>query len=712
MRRTSHPSRIIVNHSVSSSQKANRLIREKSPYLLQHAYNPVDWHAWGEEAFHRARKEDKPIFLSIGYSTCHWCHVMEHESFENLEIAKILNDHFISIKVDREERPDLDQIYMAATQAMTGAGGWPMSVWLNHDLKPFHAGTYFPPDSRYGRPGFGELLTRIHETWVQDRKKVDDSGDRLTEALKEDSGARPESSAIPTGAVADAYKHFQRTFDPTDGGFGRAPKFPRAVQFDFLFRYHAATGDRHALHMALFTLRKMVQGGMYDQLGGGFHRYSVDEEWRVPHFEKMLYDNGQLLGVYTEAWQITRDDFYRQAARDIIRYMARDMTSPEGAFFSAEDADSEGHEGTFYVWTEDETRSLLGETAAKVIMTHYDFKDGGNFEHGKNVLHNILSIGETAKKTNKTEEDVRRIIEESKTKLFEARSKRPRPHLDDKILTAWNGLMISGLARAGRAFGETDDVKRAARAADFILTQLRDPSNGRLLRRYRDGEARGTAFLDDYAFFIAGLIDLFEADHDPRWLREADRLIQEQIQRLWDSRDGGFFFAGADDPYLLFRAKSDYEGAEPSGNAVAAVNLLRLAQLTHSQDYRDRAEKILKAFSEKIRQFPSAMPTMLCAFNDSLTPTRQIVIAGDPQKADTRAMLREVNPRYLPNTVILLADGGERQAELAKRLSFLEAVKPLNGKATAYVCRDYVCQKPTNDLSVLRKILDAAVEKK
>jgi len=698
-----------VSTTPSSKTRSNRLVHEKSPYLLQHAYNPVDWHPWGEEAFERARKENKPIFLSIGYSTCHWCHVMEHESFENPGIAKVLNDYFISIKVDREERPDLDQIYMAATQAISGSGGWPMSVWLNHDLEPFYAGTYFPPDSRHGRPGFPDLLQRIHQAWVEDRKNVDASGNKLAQALREMTGPRGDGAPIAVGAIAEAYQHFQQSFDSRLGGFGRAPKFPRAVQFPFLFRYYVATGDRDALHMALFTLQRMAQGGIYDHLGGGFARYSVDAEWRVPHFEKMLYDNAQLLSAYTEAWQITHDDFYQGVARDIIRYIARDMTDKGGAFHSAEDADSEGEEGTFYVWTDTELRSLLGDEAAEVVMRHYDFRPGGNFEHDKNVLHGVHTLEETARRTGRTAEEVRKIIAESKAKLFEARSKRSRPGLDDKILTSWNGLMISGVARAGRILDDENYTQPASRAADFILTKLRDPKTGRLLHRYRDGEARGAAFLDDYAFLVDGLLSLFEATQDPRWLGEAIRLTDEQVKFLWDEKDGGFYFAGSDDPTLLLRPKSDYEGAEPSGNSVAVLNLLRLAQLTGKDEYRQKADRTLKSLSANVHQFAASMPLLLCGFSDSLSKPRQVVIAGDPTRPDTREMWREVNRTYLPNTILLLADGGKRQQEMAQHLPFLSGLKPVNGKATAYVCQDYTCKAPTTDLEQLRKLLKATL---
>ncbi len=687
------------------SHPSNHLIHEKSPYLLQHAHNPVDWHPWGDLAIEKARREDKPIFLSIGYSTCHWCHVMEHESFENPDIAALLNEHFVSIKVDREERPDLDQIYMAATQAMTGSGGWPMSVWLNHELKPFFAGTYFPPDSRYGRPGFRDVLLSLHHTWVDQRARVDATSERMHATLRDMTGAHPPGEPLTSEIFAEACSYFERSFDKLLGGFGNAPKFPRAVQFPFLLRHHPAGGNPTARNMALFTLEKMARGGIYDQLGGGFHRYSVDAEWRVPHFEKMLYDNAQLLGVFVEAWQITHDSFHHEIARDIIHYITRDMTDPGGAFHSAEDADSEGAEGTFYVWTEEEVVALLGRGAAEVIFTHYDFQKGGNFEHGKNVLHNILHPQETAEKIGKSEEEVRKSIDHAKKKLFEARCKRPRPHLDDKILTAWNGLMISGLARAGLVFDDSNAVANAAHAAEFILTHLRDPKSGNLLRRYRDGEARVAAFLDDYAFFIAGLLDLFEASQDPHWLGEAVRLVKEQIGFLWDDAGGGFFFARSDDPTLLLRPKNDYEGAEPSGNAISAHNLLRLAHLTGDTSLHAKGEQTIRSSATTLKQFPAAMPLMLCAFQNSLEAPKHLVVAGDPMKSDTQAMWRFVRQIHLPNTLLLLADGGEGQNKLSQYLPVLKDMKPLQGKPTAYFCENFTCQAPTNDLVHLKKIL-------
>jgi uncharacterized protein len=694
-----------LNNSISTTAKANRLIHEKSPYLLQHAYNPVDWFPWGAEAFEKAKKENKPIFLSIGYSTCHWCHVMEHESFENPGIAKILNEHFVSIKIDREERPDLDQIYMTATQAVTGSGGWPMSVWLNHKLEPFYTGTYFPPESRFGRPGFADVLLQLHQVWEEQPSKINQSASKITDVLKQITGAKPETAVIPKKIISEAYDHFANSFDHLFGGFGNAPKFPRAVQFPFLFRYYFETGEGNSLNIALFTLRRMAQGGMYDQLGGGFHRYSVDVEWRVPHFEKMLYDNAQLLSTYTEAWQLTHESFFEEIARDIIRYVARDMTAPGGAFFSAEDADSEGEEGTFYVWTQQEVEKIIGPKATEIISLCYNFRPDGNFEHGKNVLHRIYSTQEIAHKLGKSPEEIQTCIEEAKAKLFEARLKRPRPHLDDKIITAWNGLMIGGMAKAARVFGEKEFLERASKAAEFVLAHLYDSKTKRLLRRFRDGEARGNGFLDDYSFFISGLLELFESSQDPRWLTEAIRLMDEQIQFFWDTPHGGFYFARADDPTLLIRPKSDYEGAEPSGNSVSTINLLRLSQLTDSKEYRQKAEQTLKAVSSQLTQFPVSMPLMLCAYLDSVGKPSQIIIAesNDPNGP---AMWNEVNQNYLPNTTLIRIKEEAKQRELAKHIPSLANMKIRNEKSSAFICRDFVCQTPIHELKDLKEALE------
>ncbi len=685
--------------AASPRPRANRLAGEKSPYLLQHAANPVDWHPWGDEAIAKARREDKPIFLSIGYSTCHWCHVMERESFENAEIAAYLNAHFVPIKVDREERPDLDQLYMTATQAMTGGGGWPMSVWLNPRLEPFFCGTYFPPDDRGGRPGFLEMLRRIQRAWKESRGTLDEQAGRLARAVGSlvDEGDAP--AAAPVSLPATAYRHFERSFDATFGGFGGAPKFPRPVQFSFLFRYAAATGDGRARDMALLTLERMAHGGIRDQVGGGFHRYSVDAEWRVPHFEKMLFDNAQLLAAYCAAWQFTRQPIFEEVAREIAEYIRRDMTSPEGAFFSAEDADGEGHEGRFYAWRLEELREALGAEEARIVAERFACVAEGNFEDGRNVLHPAEEIEAVARRLGMPAAKVRNVVARAKPKLFAARARRARPLRDDKVIASWNGLMISGLATAGRAFGDAAFATMAARAAEFILVRLRDPATGRLLRRWRDGEARGVAFLDDYAFLAAGLLDLFEASGEARWLEEARRLTAEQIEGFWDATRGGFFLARGDDPTLFVRPKSDYEGAEPSGNSVAALNLLRLAGLTGDEAYRARAEETLRAFGPRLERFPPAMPLMMCAVMDHLAPPRQVVVAAGADREQAETLWREVNRCFLPHTTLFGPN--------APRPRALAGMKPVNGRSAVYVCRNFACHAPTTDPDQLLEALGA-----
>ncbi len=559
----------------------NRLAQEKSPYLLQHAHNPVDWYAWGEEAFEKARSEEKPIFLSIGYSTCHWCHVMERESFESDAIAELLNANFISIKVDREERPDVDAVYMTVLQALSGSGGWPMSLFLTPDLHPIFAGTYFPPVPTHGRPSFGQLLVSVLEFWGTHRSQIIASGIEITTALRERINVSDErKQTIDIRSLADStFQHFEQTFDPTEGGFGGAPKFPRPVQFDFLFNYYKAFGNDKAREMSLLTLRKMALGGMHDHLGGGFHRYSVDRVWRISHFEKMLYDQAQLLNSYLDAWQITHDIFFRDVAIDIIEYVLRDMTHIGGAFFSAEDADSEGEEGKFYVWTLAEMIGALGDDA-EVFANYYGVTLEGNFEHGKNVLY-VADLSDSSHKHFTTH----------RQKLFTEREKRPPPLRDDKILTSWNGLMIGAIARAGDILNEPRFVQSAVAAAEFIWTELR--LMGTLLHRWHSGEARFDAYLDDYAFLIKGYLDLYEATFDIKWVDRVIELQQEQDLVLYDEKDGGYFHA-RELPDILLRTKSDYDGAEPSGNSISALNLFRLSHFTEEERYKIREEEILR----------------------------------------------------------------------------------------------------------------------
>ncbi|MFZ2640690.1 MAG: thioredoxin domain-containing protein [Verrucomicrobiia bacterium] len=697
----------------SGPRKSNRLAKEKSPYLLQHACNPVDWHPWGPEAFETARRENKPIFLSIGYSTCHWCHVMEHESFENAEIAGVLNRWFVPVKVDREERPDVDQIYMTAVQAMTGQGGWPLSVWLTPDLKPFYGGTYFPPRSAFGRPGFTEILTRIHEVWEQQHEQVLQQSRQLHDAIVAATTAGGAPGEIDADLPGAAYDQFRIQYDEEHGGFGGAPKFPRPAQLNFLLRYWKRTGDAKALEMTTHTLRQMALGGMYDQLGGGFARYSVDERWHVPHFEKMLYDNAQLVVSYCEAWQITREPFLAGVARDVLRYISRDMTHSEGAFYSAEDADSEGVEGKFYAWTMRELRDALGAEEAKFVGEYFGCEEKGNWDdptgHGPknaNVLFVARTFEQMAKLFGGTPQQARERIESARRKLSEVRSRRIRPHLDDKILTAWNGQMIGAFACAAQTFDEPQYLAAATRAAEFVLAKLYDPQTRTLLRRWRDGEAKVEGFLDDYAFFAAGLLELYEASFDVQWLDRAVELTDTMIARFHDEAGGGFWFTPPGQTDIIARMKDDYDGAQPSGNSIAIANLQKLAQFTDPPRYAAIADESLRRLLPRFRQTPTAVPQWLCALDATLVGHRQIVIAGTPDAADTKAMLRAVRERYLPDTILLLADGGPRQAVMAKRLKFLADIKPLGGRATAYVCESHVCSAPTNDLAVLQKMLD------
>ena len=686
----------------TTSRKPNRLIHEKSPYLLQHAYNPVDWYPWGEEAFARARKENRPIFLSIGYSTCHWCHVMERESFENEGIAAVMNQYFICIKVDREERPDIDKVYMTAVQATTGSGGWPMSVWLTPELKPFFCGTYFPPDSRYGRPGFKDLLQRVHDVWEGNHTGVLAQASQIMETINRyASVGEGNSSNRPLDEVplSLGFDQFRTSYDAVHGGFSMAPKFPRPVALNFLFRYQARTNEAAAGEMALHTLRAMGEGGLFDQLGGGFHRYSVDQKWLVSHFEKMLYDQAQLISSYIDAYRITRDPFYADIARRTCDYVLRDMTSPEGGFYSAEDADSEGVEGKFYVWTRDEIDKIIGDKdKADIFCRYYGVEREGNWEHSNNVLHVALTPEETAKLFHKSGKEITAILDEGRAKLFAAREKRVRPHRDEKILTAWNGLMISAFARAAQALDEPKYRVAAEKAAQYILaSRLKD---SKLTRT-----ATVSAMVEDYAFFANGLVDLYEADFDPLWLRKATELADAMLARFYDAKEGGFFQTDGRDPSVIVRSKEDYDGAEPSGNSMATLLLLRLAQFTDRADYRNAAEKTLQLFGGHLTKAPQVVPQMLCALDFYLSKPKQIVIAGKADAADTRAMLRALHDRYLPNAIVVLADSGESQKALVRFLPFLETIKPMDGKATAYVCVNYACQLPTSDLSKMLALL-------
>ncbi len=709
---------------------ANRLSREKSPYLLQHAHNPVDWLPWGEEAFAKARQENKPIFLSIGYSTCHWCHVMAHESFESEKVAAIMNREFVNIKVDREERPDVDRVYMTFVQATTGGGGWPMSVWLTPELKPFVGGTYFPPEDRYGQPGFSKVLERIAAAWKQDHEKIAEQGTQIIAALAQAEAAGGDAVQLGAAALDAAYQQIARSYDAHEGGFGTSPKFPRPVTLNFLFRIYArareSASGKHALEMNLFTLRKMAAGGIHDHLGGGFHRYSVDGFWHVPHFEKMLYDQAQLAVAYLEAFQVTPEPLFEEVARDILDYVRRDMTAPEGGFFSAEDADSEvpgagvadpGHaakaEGAFYIWSKQEVDAALG-ASADIFNYHYHIQPDGNVPPvadphaeftGKNILIELQTIAETAKHFQKEEAAVRQLLAQGRATLLALRSKRARPHLDDKIITAWNGLMISAFAHGAQVLGDRGYLEAATRAATFVRTQLYDQSRKVLVRNFREGQSEVEGFADDYAFVIQGLLDLYEASFDVAWLQFAVELQETQDRLFFDQERGGYFNGTGRDASILLRLKENNDSAEPAASSVAALNLLRLAQIRNEQRWYERAEKTIDAFSPQIGHFASAMPQMLVALELSLSRPRQVVIAGKPDAKETGALLAEIHRHFLPNKIVLLADGGDGQKYLEEKLEAVRGMKPVEGKPAAYVCENFACQAPVTDTAALHKLL-------
>jgi uncharacterized protein len=691
--------------------QTNALIEEKSPYLRQHAQNPVAWLPWGETAFEKARKEDKPIFLSVGYSTCHWCHVMAHESFEDENVAEILNREFVPVKVDREERPDVDRIYMLFVQASTGSGGWPMSVWLTPQLKPFFGGTYFPPDSRYGRPGFRDLLQHLARAWKQEREKIESSSAQVLEQLR--GMASSTSAAIrPERELFDsAFWQFRRMFDSKWGGFGNAPKFPRPVALNYLLRYHSASGNAEALDMVTATLRGMAAGGMHDHLGGGFHRYSVDERWFVPHFEKMLYDQAQLAVAYLEAYQVTGEAKFAATARDIFSYVMRDLTDPHGGFYSAEDADSpdpenpsHSGEGAFYIWKKSEIDGLLNATDAAMFCARFDVRPEGNVEQdphgeftGRNILYEALpdqAMGEdeAGGATPLEGAKARQALEGAKHVLFDARAKRPRPHLDTKILTSWNGLMISAFAKGYAVLGDKQYLDAAERATSFLLSTMYDANSGLLLRRFCEGESAVPAFLDDYAFFAQALIDLFEAGFNASYLGVAANLAKNGLQQFEDSEQGGFFSTAAGASDLLLRMKDDYDGAEPSGNSVGADVLLRLAHLTGDTTFSDRAEKCLRWAAPRMQAQPTMAPQMLVALGRSLSEPEQVVIRCPEIEPEVQNLLSERRQKFSPYsvTVVLTDESARKLAQAAPFLAQLER----KGHITLYECRNFACELP------------------
>ena len=682
----------------------NRLSNETSPYLLQHAHNPVNWYPWGEEALARAKREDKPILLSIGYSACHWCHVMERESFENEGIAAIMNQHFVNIKVDREERPDLDEIYMNAVQIMTRQGGWPMTMFLTPELQPFYGGTYFPPDDRYGRPGFANVLEAVAAAYRDRRGDVSKQADEIVEHLTQMSSVSDHGHDLTTDLLDGAFRHYRSTFDSQYGGFGNAPKFPPSMGLPFLLRYWLRTENPNALEMAELTLEKMARGGMYDQLGGGFHRYSTDAVWLVPHFEKMLYDNAQLVVAYLEAYQATKKPFYREIAAETLDYVLREMYDAEkGGFYSAQDADSEGVEGKFFVWSLDEVERLLGRENAKIFCEYYDITESGNFE-GENILHVQTPLDIFAKKLRRDEAELEAILLEGKQKLFEVREGRIKPGLDDKILTSWNGIMIRGMAVGYQLLNDRRYLEAAEKSADFILTEL-SQADGLLLRTYRAGKSHLNAYLEDYSYLSAGLVALHEASFNPRWLQQAGRLTEIMIEQFWDDTSSGFFFTGKAHESLIVQSKSAYDSATPSGTAMAVHSLLRLAKHLDRPDFREKAVQALGLYYHQMENAPSGSGQLLCELEFLLSAPREIAVVGEKNADDTKVVLQEIHGRFLPNKILALLDPSNNKSTADVSTPLTDGKTQIEGKATVYVCENYACQVPTTDVVELGTFL-------
>ncbi|MEY2407938.1 MAG: uncharacterized protein QOF48_608 [Verrucomicrobiota bacterium] len=675
----------------------NHLALEKSPYLLQHAHNPVDWHAWGDEAFQKARAEDKPIFLSIGYSTCHWCHVMERESFENTNTAAYLNEHFISIKVDREERPDVDKIYMTFVQAMTGAGGWPLNVFITPDLKPFYGGTYWPPEQRQGRPSFLTVLQQIHTAWTGKREQLTNSSATMHAKLMELTARPGATNEILTPAVLlNAGRELKEGYDARNGGWGRAPKFPSPSHPAFVLRHAVRTQDAEAMEMFLHTCERMAAGGIYDQLGGGFSRYSVDEKWLVPHFEKMLYDNAQLLGLYLDAYLVSGNASFASVARDILRYLLRDMRHPDGGFYSAEDADSEGKEGKFYCWTLEEMKQLLTPPELEAAVRIYGVTRDGNFVDHSDPdplpRQNVLSLV----RTNLTPAE-EPLLRSAREKLFAARAKRVRPHLDDKILSSWNGLLLGSLARAASILDDDSYREAAIRNASFLRAKLWDSKTKTLFHRWRDGARDSVQLVDAYACLLYGMVELYQATLDPEHLSFAIDIADAMLGKFHDANDGGFWQSPAGSTDLILRVKEDYDGAEPSANSVAIYALLKLAAITERQEYRAAADKSLRLFAGRLQQMPQAVPHMLMALDFAMTEPHRVVIAGDLHSAEARALLRAAHSVYQPHKVVLGVTGLVEP--------FAKSLVAKDGRATAYVCTGLACKPPTHDPDAVKGFL-------
>jgi uncharacterized protein YyaL (SSP411 family) len=702
--------------SESTGQKSNRLISEKSPYLLQHAHNPVDWYPWGPEAFEKAKKQDKPIFLSIGYSTCHWCHVMEKESFENLEVAGLLNETFVCIKVDREERPDLDAIYMKVCQTITGTGGWPLHIVMTPDKEPFFAATYIPNENKFGQVGLKQLIPRIKNLWISNRNMLLNTAQQIVDFAKQpEEGHSLSVDAVELGELTlhRAFIQLSQLFDENNGGFGNAPKFPSAQNLTFLLRYWKRTSKPKALHIVEKTLNAMRLGGIYDHLGYGFHRYSTDSRWRVPHFEKTLYDQAMLTMAYTEAYQATGNDEYENTARQIITYVLRNMVDSQGAFYSAEDADSEGEEGNFYLWTESEIRQLLTDDEADLVSEIFNVKVNGNFEEartskktGKNILYQDKPLVEIASDLHVSKEEFRTRFEVVRQKMLFHRDRRVHPSKDDKVLTDWNGLFIAALAKAARAFDRPEYMETAKKAADFLLEKLFDPQSG-LRHRYRDGQTKIPGFLDDYTFLVWALIEIFEGTFEIRYLKRAISLTEQTIEKFWDRDQGGFFFTADNVEITLVRNKIVSDGAYPSGNSIAALNLIRLARLSERLEFEVKAEHLLRSLYPLSTKNPSAFAQLMIALDFVIGPSSEVTIVGDLLEAQTKEMLGAVNCRFFPRTSVLFESLERDDSGTIDVGEFRPQYIGAKGKATAYVCRKKVCVLPVTDVKSLIQLLES-----
>jgi uncharacterized protein YyaL (SSP411 family) len=679
----------------------NRLIHETSPYLLQHAHNPVDWYSWGDEAFQKAKSQNRPILLSIGYSACHWCHVMERESFEDEKIAALMNDLFVNIKVDREERPDLDEIYMNAVQMLTGRGGWPMTVFLTPEGKPFYGGTYFPPEDRYGVPGFPKILQGVANAYREKTQDVGRSVEQILAALQRMSLSTESQQPFSSDIIAQSAEQLAQAYDTDHGGLGKAPKFPNVGVYELFLRHYHHSKKSRFLEMVTHTLTKMARGGIYDHLGGGFHRYSVDEKWLVPHFEKMLYDNAQLVRIYAQVYCVTGEPLFKQVVDETMNYLLREMLHTEGGFYSTQDADSEGEEGKFFVWSETEITRIVGEESSEIFCRIYDVSEEGNFEE-KNILHPILTLEQASKFFRRDLREIESLVSDAKGKLFQEREKRPKPFRDEKILTSWNGLMLSGLAEAIKISRQPAYLEAANRTVDFIFTKMfRD---GRLLHTYKSGTGKILGYLDDYAFLAAGLLDLFEASVNRAHLDRALELAEIMLHEFWDEAGGGFFYTGRSHERLIAQSKPIFDGSIPSGNAVATQVLLRLYHYTGKEDYLKRAERILRAYYNAMENQPFGFAHMLAALDFYLQKPKEVVLVGDKKDPETAELLTKIHSLYLPNMTLQLASPDD---SLEKISSLLAGKKQFEGKATVYVCHNFTCSRPVVEWDELKLLLDA-----